>query len=61
MNLQMKISPKHKEGDITPGSDYRYHPYGDSAITAISTAKASIERLIAMITVSVIPKKQQLL
>ena len=39
MNLQMKISPKHKEGDITPGSDYRYHPYGGSGITASSTAK----------------------
>ncbi len=39
MNLQMKISPKNKAGDITPGSDYRYHPYGDSAITAISAAK----------------------
>ncbi len=39
MNLQMKINLKHKNDNITPGSDYRYHPYGDSAITAISTAK----------------------
>lgn len=39
MNLQMKINLKNKDGNITPGSDYRYHPYGDSAITAISVAK----------------------
>ncbi len=39
MNLQMKINPGDKDGNITPGSDYRYHPYGDSAITAISASK----------------------
>ena len=39
MNLQMKVSPLNKNGVITPGSEYRYHPFGDSAITAISAAK----------------------
>jgi sugar/nucleoside kinase (ribokinase family) len=39
MNLQMKVSPLNKNGAITPGSEYRYHPFGDSAITAISAAK----------------------
>ncbi len=39
MNLQMKIMPGRKDGAVTPGADYRYHPYGDSAITAISAAK----------------------
>lgn len=39
MNLQMKINPETKEGDTTAGGDYRYHPFGDSAITAISAAK----------------------
>ncbi len=47
MNLQMKISPKNKNGDITPGSDYSYHPYGDSAVTAISTAKLGGECVFA--------------
>ena len=47
MNLQMKISPKNKNGDMTPGSDYSYHPYGDSAITAISTAKLGGECVFA--------------
>lgn len=47
MNLQMKISPKNKNGDITPGSDYSFHPYGDSAITAISTAKLGGECVFA--------------
>ncbi len=47
MNLQMKITPKNKNGDITPGSDYSYHPYGDSAITAISTAKLGGECVFA--------------
>ena len=39
MNLQMKVNIKNKNGNVTPGSDYRYHPYGESAITAISAAK----------------------
>ncbi len=47
MNLQMKISPKNKNGDITPGSDYRYHPYGDSAITAIAMSKLGGECVFA--------------
>ncbi len=47
MNLQMKITPKNKIGDVTPGSDYRYHPYGDSAITAISAAKLGGECVFA--------------
>ncbi len=47
MNLQMKITPKNKIGDVTPGSDYRYHPYGDSAVTAISAAKLGGECVFA--------------
>ncbi len=47
MNLQMKISPKNKNGNVTPGADYRYHPYGDSAITAISAAKLGGECVFA--------------
>ena len=39
MNLQMKIAPQNKEDAVTPGGEYRYHPYGDSAISAISAAK----------------------
>ena len=39
MNLQMRIMPKNKEGAITPGGEYRYHSYGDSAIAAIAAAK----------------------
>lgn len=39
MNLQMKISPKTKIGATTTGNEYCFHPFGDSAIAAISTAK----------------------
>ena len=39
MNLQMKISPKAKIDSTTTGNEYRFHPFGDSAIAAISTAK----------------------
>ena len=39
MNLQMKISPKTKNGSFTTGNEYCFHPFGDSAIAAISTAK----------------------
>ena len=39
MNLQMKISPKKKNGSTTTGNGYRFHPFGDSAIAAISAAK----------------------
>lgn len=39
MNLQMKINPKTKADATTTGTDYCFHPYGDSAIVAISAAK----------------------
>lgn len=39
MNLQMKVDPKSKDENITEGSAYGFHPYGDSAITAIAAAK----------------------
>lgn len=39
MNLQMKISPKTKIGSMTTGTDYCFHPFGDSAIAAIAAAK----------------------
>lgn len=39
MNLQMKINPKTKSGAMTLGSDYYFHPAGDSAIAAVSAAK----------------------
>ena len=39
INLQMKISPKTKAGTMTTGNEYRFHPFGDSAIAAIATAK----------------------
>ena len=39
MNLQMKINPKTKNGAMTLGSDYYFHPAGDSAIAAVSAAK----------------------
>ena len=39
MNLQMKINPKTKSGSTTLGSDYYFHPAGDSAIAAVSAAK----------------------
>lgn len=39
INLQMKISPKTKAGSMTTGNEYRFHPFGDSAIAAIATAK----------------------
>jgi len=39
MNLQMKINPKTKSGMTTQGSEYSFHPFGDSAIAAVSAAK----------------------
>lgn len=39
MNLQMKVNPKTKQKNQTFGSEYRYHPFGNSALTAIATAK----------------------
>ena len=39
INLQMKINPKQKFDCTTTGNEYRFHPFGDSAITAIATAK----------------------
>lgn len=47
MNLQMKISPKQQEGPVTPGGEYRYHPYGGSAIAAIAAAKMGGECVFA--------------
>lgn len=47
MNLQMKTFPQDKEGTVTPGGEYRYHPYGDSAIAAISAAKMGGECVFA--------------
>jgi sugar/nucleoside kinase (ribokinase family) len=39
MNLQMKINPKTKCDSTTLGSEYFFHPAGDSAIAAVSAAK----------------------
>lgn len=39
MNLQMKTNPPQKEGAVTFGSSYSFHPYGEGAMTAISAAK----------------------
>lgn len=39
MNLQMKIDPRTKDNGITDGSEYRFHPFGEAAITAITVAK----------------------
>lgn len=39
MNLQMKTDPPQKEGALTFGSSYSFHPYGEGAMTAISAAK----------------------
>lgn len=47
MNLQMKINPKTKSGTTTLGSEYFFHPYGDSAIAAVSAAKNGGECLFA--------------
>ena len=47
MNLQMKINPKTKSGSTTLGSDYYFHPAGDSAIAAVSAAKNGGECIFA--------------
>lgn len=39
MNLQMKIDPRTKDNETTAGSEYRFHPFGEAAITAITVAK----------------------
>ena len=39
MNLQMKTNPPQKDAKTTYGSSYSFHPYGASAMTAISAAK----------------------
>lgn len=39
MNLQMKTNPPQKDEEVTYGSTYGFHPYGDGAATAISAAK----------------------
>ncbi len=47
MNLQMKINPKTKSGVTTLGSEYFFHPAGDSAIAAVSAAKNGGECIFA--------------
>ena len=47
MNLQMKINPKTKTGATTLGSEYFFHPAGDSAIAAVSAAKNGGECIFA--------------
>ncbi len=47
MNLQMKINPKTKLGSNTLGSEYFFHPAGDSAIAAVSAAKNGGECIFA--------------
>ena len=47
MNLQMKINPKTKNGATTLGSEYFFHPAGDSAIAAVSAAKNGGECIFA--------------
>ena len=47
MNLQMKINPKTKNGETTLGSEYFFHPAGDSAIAAVSAAKNGGECIFA--------------
>ena len=47
MNLQMKINPKTKTGVTTLGSEYFFHPAGDSAIAAVSAAKNGGECIFA--------------
>ena len=39
MNLQMQTNPPKKDEEVTYGSSYSFHPYGDGAATAISAAK----------------------
>lgn len=43
MNIQMKTDPESQNGTIVSGGEYRYHPYGDSAVTAIAAAKLGCE------------------
>lgn len=47
MSLQMKINPKTKNGATTLGSEYFFHPAGDSAIAAVSAAKNGGECIFA--------------
>ena len=47
MSLQMKINPKTKNGATTLGSEYCFHPAGDSAIAAVSAAKNGGECIFA--------------
>jgi sugar/nucleoside kinase (ribokinase family) len=39
MNFQMKTNPPQKDKEVTYGTEYSFHPYGDGAMTAISAAK----------------------
>lgn len=45
MNLQMKMDPRTKENNITLGSEYRFHPFGEAALTAITASKLGGECL----------------
>ncbi len=45
MNLQMKTDPRTKDGGITLGGEYRFHPFGEAAAAAITTAKLGGECL----------------
>ena len=45
MNLQMKTNPRTKENNITLGGEYRFHPFGEAAVTAIAAAKLGGECL----------------
>ncbi len=47
MNLQMKVNPQNRDGSVIPGSEYRYHPSGDSAVSAIAAAKMGGECVFA--------------
>ena len=47
MNLQMKVNPQNREGSVIPGGEYRYHPYGNSAVSAIAAAKMGGECVFA--------------
>lgn len=47
MNLQMKVNPQNRDGAVIPGGEYRYHPYGDSAVSAIAAARMGGECVFA--------------
>lgn len=47
MNLQMKVNPQNRDGSMIPGGEYRYHPYGNTAVCAIAAAKIGGECVFA--------------